>query len=204
MHLIQIELPRASRMRQLDPSADGFHERARDFSLSDWWYFIFKYIDKIDPTQLDDFAINTNMPDIIKSAFERLCKQTWGADLIEKYEAEAISDVRQTYSTALAVEREEGRREGEMKGRQEGEMKGFIGEFVAAGKLSRKSLKGIKQNSPSEDGIWAIWAARETEMAEFESSNEEGDEIPEGRTCNAFITYLKEQGVIAAGSEEED
>jgi hypothetical protein len=35
MHLIQIELPRASRMRQLDPSADGFYERARDFSLSD-------------------------------------------------------------------------------------------------------------------------------------------------------------------------
>jgi hypothetical protein len=89
------------------------------------------------------------------------------------------------YSTAIAVEHQEGFREGEMKG--------LIGEFVAAGKLSRKSLGGIKQNSPSEDRIRAVWVARDEEGL---SDDGEEEEVPEGRTFDDFIAYLRAEGVI--------
>jgi hypothetical protein len=192
IHLIQIELPRASRIRELDPNREGFYERAKKFSLSDWWYFIFKYIDKINPDQLDNFASDTDMPDVIKEAFERLRKQMWGSDLKNKYEEEETSDVRQKYSTALAVEREEGLQEGRKEGIILG---GLIGEFVLTGKLGPKSLQRIKRNPPGEPLIRAIWNEREAEMAELESDEGE-EEDPEGRTFNDFIVYLRAEGVI--------
>jgi hypothetical protein len=118
--------------------------------------------------------------------------------------------------------REEGRLEGEMKGRLEGEMKGrlegemkgreegrlegiiiggLIGEFIATGKLSPKSLKRIKQNPPNEDWIGTVWKAREAEMAGLESDDAEEEEVPDGRTFNDFIAYLRAKEIIR---EEED
>jgi hypothetical protein len=120
-----------------------------------------------------------------------LRRETWGPDLQIAYDRDALGIEK--YSTAMAVERQEGR--------QEGEMKGFIGEFIFRGKLGPKSLQRIKRNQPDEGWIGEIWKAREAEMAELESDEEE-EEIPNGRTLADFIAYLGAEGMI--GKEEEE
>jgi hypothetical protein len=213
IHLIQIELPRVTSIKALSPEQDDFMERSKEFSLSDWWYCVLKHAEEFDVTELgEDYGNRSDkfihMPEPVYNAFRMLRREAWGPDLQIAYNRDDLGIEK--YSTAIAVERQEGLQEGLQKGRQEGimegiiegEMKGFIGEFVATGKLSRKSLRGIRQNSPSEDRIRAIWNERETEMAELESDDEEEEEVPEGRTFNDFIAYLRAEGVIRKGGVE--
>jgi hypothetical protein len=130
-----------------------------------------------------------------------LRRETWGPDLQIAYDRDALGIEK--YSTAMAVERQEGRQEGREEGRQEGEMKGqmkgFIEQFILLGKLGLKSLKRMGQNPLNEEWIGAIWNAREAEMAEL--SGEEEEEVPEGRTFDDFIAYLRAEGVIRKGGE---
>ncbi|MDR0740579.1 MAG: Rpn family recombination-promoting nuclease/putative transposase [Puniceicoccales bacterium] len=199
MHLIQIELPRVTSIRALSPRQDNFVERSEDFSLSDWWYCVLKHAEEFDVAELGDDYGNRSakfiyMPKPIYNAFKMLRREAWGPDLQIAYNRDDLEIEK--YSTAIAVERHEGRQEGMIIG-------SLVGEFVATGKLSRKSLKGIKQNPLSEDQIRAIWNMRETEIAEL-GSGEEEEEIPEGRTVDDFIAYLKVKGVIATEGEGEN
>jgi hypothetical protein len=59
-------------------------------------------------------------------------------------------------------------------------------------------LGGIKQNSPSENRIWAVWVTRDEEEL---SDDGEEEEDPEGRTFNDFIAYLRAEGAIRKGGE---
>jgi hypothetical protein len=190
-------------IKALSPGQDNFVERSEDFSLSDWWCCVLKHAEEFDVADLDDEyeyrrGNFVHMPEPIYNTFRMLRRETWGPDLQSAYDRDDLEIEK--YSTAIAVERAEGLREGEMKGRREGEMKGFIGEFIAAGKLSRKSLRDIKQNSPSKDEIGAIWAARDREELSDESGEEE--EVPAGRILDDFIAYLKEKEIIREEEEE--
>jgi hypothetical protein len=196
IHLIQIELPRVTNIKALSPGQDNFVERSEDFSLSDWWCCVLKHAEEFDVADLDDEyeyrrGNFVHMPEPIYNTFRMLRRETWGPDLQSAYDRDDLEIEK--YSTAIAVERAEGLREGEMKG--------FIGEFIFRGKLGPKSLKRIEQNQPDEDWIRAVWNAREAEMAELESGEEE-EVIPEGRTLDDFIAYLKEKEIIGEKEEE--
>ncbi|MDR1366408.1 MAG: Rpn family recombination-promoting nuclease/putative transposase, partial [Puniceicoccales bacterium] len=54
IHLIQIELPRATNIKALSPRGDSFIERSEDFSPSDWWYCILKHAEEFDVEGIDD------------------------------------------------------------------------------------------------------------------------------------------------------
>jgi hypothetical protein len=181
-------------IKALSPGQDNFVERSEDFSLSDWWCCVLKHAEEFDVADLDDEyeyrrGNFVHMPEPIYNTFRMLRRETWGPDLQSAYDRDDLEIEK--YSTAIAVERAEGLQEG----RREGEMKGFIGEFIFRGKLGSKSLERIKQNQPDEDWIRAVWNAREAEMAELESGEEE-EVIPEGRTLDDFIAYLKEKEII--------
>jgi hypothetical protein len=202
IHLIQIELPRVTRIRGLSPRQEDFVEKSEGFSLSDWWYCVLKHAEEFDIAGLgneyeDRSGQFDRMPKPVYNAFKMLRREAWGSKLRDSYNREASE--MGVYSTAIAVERAEGREEGREEGRQEGEMKGqmkgFIEQFILLGKLGPKSLQRIKRNQPDEDWIDAIWNERETEMAELESGEEE-EEVPEGRTFDDFIAYLRAEGVI--------
>jgi hypothetical protein len=223
IHLIQIELPRVTSIKALSPGQDNFIERSEDFSLSDWWCCVLKHAEEFDVADLDDEyeyrrGNIVHMPEPIYNTFRMLRRETWGPDLQSAYDRDDLEIEK--YSTAIAVERAEGLREGEMKGReegfregemkglregemkgrQEGIMEGFIEAFINYGELTPRLLQRIKQNQPDEDWIRAIWNAREAEMAELESGEEE-EIIPEGRTLDDFIAYLRSKGII--GEEEK-
>ncbi|MDR0740580.1 MAG: Rpn family recombination-promoting nuclease/putative transposase [Puniceicoccales bacterium] len=209
MHLIQIELPRVASIRALSPRQDNFVERSEDFSLSDWWYCVLKHAEEFDVSELGDDYGNRSakfiyMPEPVYNAFKMLRREAWGPDLQIAYNRDDLEIEK--YSTAIAVERQEGiiegRQEGIIEGRQEGIIEGLIGEFVATGKLSRKSLKRMRQNPLGEEQIRAIWNMRETEIAEL-GSGEEEEEIPEGRTVDDFIMCLKGEGAAFEESEKE-
>jgi hypothetical protein len=224
MHLIQIELPRVTSIKALSPEQDDFMERSEGFSLSDWWYCVLKHAEEFDVVELGDkYGDRSNkfvyMPEPVYNAFRMLRREAWGPDLQIAYDRDDLEIEK--YSTAIAVEHQEGFQEGEMKGRQEGrqegfqegemkglqegrkegEMKGMIGEFIATGKLGPKSLKRMRRNPLDGDWIRAIWNEREAEMAELGSGEEEED-VPEGRTFDDFTAYLRSKGII--GEEEEE
>jgi hypothetical protein len=177
IHLIQIELPRVSRIRQLNPQKEGFYERAKNFSLSDWWYCIFVYANQWDPDQLENFATETNMPEIIKKALERLSKQTWGPDLTQKYKTEETLDVRQKYSTALAVER----LEGEITVRIEDLIRGF----VEKNQLSQKKFDRLNEKIKMYDDEW-----RENLVRKVWNEMVATNRIPEDKNFNEFNELL--------------
>jgi hypothetical protein len=187
IHLIQIELPRVTSIKALSPRQEDFVERSEGFSLSDWWYCVLKHAEEFDVVELGEEYGNrsdkfVHMPEPVYNAFRMLRREAWGPDLQIAYDRDNLEIEK--YSTAIAVEHQEGFREGEMKG--------FIGEFIFRGKLGPKSLQRIKRNQPDEDWIRAVWNKREAEMAELESNGEE-EEVPEGRTFAGFIAYLRNQ-----------
>jgi hypothetical protein len=199
IHLIQIELPRVTNIKALSPRQDDFVERSEGFSLSDWWYCVLKHAEEFDVAELgDEYESRSDkfvyMPEPVYNAFRMLRRVDWGPDLQIAYDRDDLEIEK--YSTAIAVEHQEGLQ----KGRQEGIVEGLIEQFILLGKLWPKSLQRIKRNQPDEDWIDAIWNEREAEMAELESDEEE-EEIPEGRTFNDFIAYLKAEGVIRKGGE---
>jgi hypothetical protein len=192
IHLIQIELPRVTSIRVLSPGQDGFVERSGDFSLSDWWYCVLKHAEEFDVVELGEEYGNRSdkfvyMPEPVYNAFRMLRREAWGPDLQIAYNRDDLEIEK--YSTAIAVER------------AEGQMEGFIEQFILLGKLGPKSLQRIKRNQPDEEWIEAIWNEREAEMAELGSGEEEEEEVPEGRTFDDFIAYLRAEGVIRKDGE---
>jgi predicted transposase/invertase (TIGR01784 family) len=206
MHLIQIELPRVTSIKALSPEQEDFMERSEEFSLSDWWYCVLKHAEEFDVVELGEAYGNRSdkfvyMPEPVYNAFRMLRREAWGPDLQIAYNRDDLEIEK--YSTAIAVEHQEGLQQGRQEGEMKGEMKGFIGEFIFRGKLGPKSLQRIKRNQPGEGWIGTIWNERETEMAELGSGEEEEEEVPEGRTFNDFIAYLRAEGVVRKEEEND-
>jgi hypothetical protein len=205
IHLIQIELPRVTRIRGLSPRQEDFVERSEEFSLSDWWYCVLKHAEEFDVTEFgDEYGDKSNklvhMPKPVYNAFKMLRREAWGSELRDSYNREASE--MGVYSTAIAVEHQEGLQKGREEGRKEGIMLGgFIEQFILLRKLGPKSLQRIKRNQPDEEWIRAVWNKREAEMAELESGEEEEEEVLAGRTFDDFIAYLRAEGVIRKGGE---
>jgi hypothetical protein len=135
------------------------------------------------------------MPEPVYNALKMLRRETWGPDLQSAYDRDDLEIEK--YSTAIAVERQEGIAEGLMKG--------LIGAFLDAGNLGKRSLREIRQNPLDEDWIRTVWNIREMEMKEFESGGEgEEEDTLEGQTLNDFITYLRSQKAILENEENEN
>lgn len=198
MHIIQIELPRATNIKKLSPLDDSFVERSQRFSLSEWWYCVLKHAEAFDVADLGDCYGNRrgkfiHIPEKIYNACRKLKREEWGPELRDIYARDTL-DVME-YGTALAVERHEGY--------QAGRIEGFIDEFISIGKLAQRSHRQLKQNLPSEDLIRKIWNEREMEKVDPAEAGSEGEEdVPEGRTLNDFVTYLKGEKLIIPRKED--
>ena len=105
LQMVQVDLPRAERDKQLFP------HRA-DFSLSDWWVSILHHAHKYTSEEVEDLYRKTKiMPVVIYKALSRLDLQQWSPKEAKEYHEELAR--RDLYATTLTVEREEGRIEGE-------------------------------------------------------------------------------------------
>ena len=117
LQMVQVDLPRAERDKQLFPP------RA-DFSLSDWWVSILHHAHKYTSEEVEDLYRKKIMPDEIYKALCRLDLQQWSPKKTKEYQEDLTR--RDLYTTTLTVEREEGKSEGRIEGRIEDESKGRI------------------------------------------------------------------------------
>ena len=112
LQIIQVELPRAERMKELFPPSNYFTEQ-------EWWLSILRRAEDYAPDEVEDLHSKNVIPLPIYEALMRLDQQRWNPDLVREYEKDVID--RERYSSMFAAEREEGREEGREAGREEGE-----------------------------------------------------------------------------------
>ncbi len=103
LQMIQIELPRVK--KNLFPPR-------KDFTEKDWWLSLFKHAKEYTRDRIDHLeGEGIKMPDPMQRAFGRLEMARWEPSLVKDYVADELN--LKEYGTVLAVERAEGKAEGE-------------------------------------------------------------------------------------------
>ena len=118
LQLIQVELPRADKIKILFPPN-------AQFTIMDWWLSILSHAQLYTTEIVEKWYDkgNGSMPKSIYDALMRLDVKDWDPKMISEY-VETLSD-RDAFATTLAVERNEGLEEGLKKGLKEGVEKGL-------------------------------------------------------------------------------
>jgi len=127
LQMVQVELPRAERGKQLFPPQ-------ADFSLSDWWVSILHYAHQYTSEEVKRlYQEERIMPEDIYKALNRLDLQQWNPRETKEYQEDLTR--RDLYATTLAVEREEGEKIGREEERRtiarSMKLEGLSGEVIA-------------------------------------------------------------------------
>lgn len=106
LQLVQVELGRVQ-TRDLYPPK-------KDFTDLEWWLSIFKSAGQYTQEQIQGLEEQgVHMPDFIKEAFERIRYSRWSPKDIREYKNDVVN--RESNAILLAIERSEGREEGEKR-----------------------------------------------------------------------------------------
>jgi hypothetical protein len=105
LQLLQIELPRAKIVRDISK------KNKKEFNDQDWWIDILVNSDKYTLEEVKRMHYQERvMPELFYRALGRLDMKRWNTRMIKEYKDDLID--KEKYSTVLAVERSEGRKEG--------------------------------------------------------------------------------------------
>lgn len=110
IQLVQVELPRADKIKTLFPAR-------KDFTLSEWWLSIFKHHDEYTPEYIKELTMRNVIPNEVLSGLRRLDFSYWTPNLIEEYKEDISSDA---YSIQHNMWKQEGIEEGIEKGIEKG------------------------------------------------------------------------------------
>ena len=112
LQMVQVELPRAERMKKLSPPLSTFTEQ-------EWWLSILLHAKDYTTEKIEKMRSDKVMPEVIYRALMRLDLKQWNPEMVTEYTSNILD--RKDYATVLAVEREEGEKIGEEKGIIKGE-----------------------------------------------------------------------------------
>ncbi len=109
LQMIQVELPRAEKIRHLFPPQT-------DFTIADWWVSVLHHAQEYTSGNVEEWYNNGSgvMPVEIYRALNRLDLQQWNPRVTSEYRENLAN--RDLYAATLAVEREEGEKVGLEKG----------------------------------------------------------------------------------------
>ena len=148
LQMVQVVLPLAEDKQMLFPPQEGFR-------LIDWWISVLRHANKYTDEVMEHFYSQRQiMPEIIYKALRRLDLTSWNPRETKEYREEIFP--RYLYETTLAVEREEGRKEGMAyaRAREQG---------MAYG-IAEAALKAIQASVMTKDQAITIFNLGEVEL----------------------------------------
>ena len=130
--MIQVELPRADRLKSLTPPRENF-------TIEEWWLCILSHSQNFTPETIKDMHAKGTMPEVIFTALNRLDLDKWNPKNVKEYEYEL--DIKNLPDVAYI--KAEGRSEGLAEGLAEGQRKGLaVGRSEAIADVIRNSIEG--------------------------------------------------------------
>jgi hypothetical protein len=120
LQMIQVELPRAEKIRSLFPPQ-------ADFSLADWWVSVLHHAQDYTSEKVTQWynAGAGIMPTEIYNALNRLDLQQWNPGITSEYRENLAN--RELYAATLAVEYEDGEKAGMEKGEKKAKREAIVG-----------------------------------------------------------------------------
>ena len=127
LQMVQVELPRAEKIRKLFPPK-------QNFSPTDWWLSLLKHANDYTDELIDQYKMH--MPKEIYEALKRLDLRTFSSKQVKEYQEDI--NRKELYQTTLAVERCERRAEVRAEGLAEG-----LAKAIKANKMTRDDAIAI-------------------------------------------------------------
>jgi len=123
LQIIQVELPRAVKLKTMFPPS-------KSFTLVDWWISILYYSNQYTPELVNSYRSGELIiPDVICDALERLDLKKWNPREVSEYKND-LADMS-IYQTNMAAERAEGKAEGKLEVVKRMKSKGMTTQIIA-------------------------------------------------------------------------
>jgi hypothetical protein len=145
IQMVQVELPRYITRPLFPPK--------KDFSPVEWWLSILRHSAEYSQDYINTLAAKgIIIPDVVKKGFERLSYHKWNPDMQKEYRLQ-VED-REEFEAMYAVERTEGKKEGEKTAKIEIAQKMLrrgrpLGEIMEDTGLTTEEIEAIRDGSTS-------------------------------------------------------